>query len=160
MTGRSLPQIGLSLSEGRSSNELFDLVGADQDFWSAATNFVLPIDIGGGLQAQVEINTAEQAAAVAGYGQAALRAFGEVEQALSNESLMAEREAFLSSVVEDNTRAYEASKAQYDVGKVDMLSLLQMQARVIGSRAALVHMKSARLAQRVDLHLALGGSFE
>ena len=73
---------------------------------------------------------------------------------------MAERETFLSSVVEDNTRAYEASKTQYDVGKIDMLSLLQMQARVIGSRAALVHMKSARLAQRVDLHLALGGSFE
>ncbi len=155
-----LPRIGLSLTGGRSSSELIDLVGADQNFWSAAANFVLPIDIGGGLQAQVDIHTAEQEAAVAAYGQAALRAFGEVEQALSNESLMAEREAFLSSVVEDNTRAYEASKAQYDVGKVDMLSLLQMQARVIGSRAALVHMKSARLAQRVDLHLALGGSFE
>jgi len=155
-----LPRIGLSLTGGRSSSELIDLVGADQNFWSAGANFVLPIDIGGGLQAQVDINTAEQEAAVAAYGQAALRAFGEVEQALSNESLMEEREAFLSSVVEDNTRAYEASKAQYDVGKVDMLSLLQMQARVIGSRAALVHMKSARLAQRVDLHLALGGSFE
>ncbi len=155
-----LPRIGLSLTGGRLSSELIDLVGADQNFWSAGANFVLPIDIGGGLQAQVDINTAEQEAAVAAYGQAALRAFGEVEQALSNESLMAEREAFLSSVVEDNTRAYEASKAQYDVGKVDMLSLLQMQARVIGSRAALVHMKSARLAQRVDLHLALGGSFE
>lgn len=155
-----LPRIGLSLTGGRSSSELIDLVGADQNFWSAGANFVLPIDIGGGLQAQVDINTAEQEAAVAAYGQAALRAFGEVEQALSNESLMAEREAFLSSVVEDNTRAYQASKAQYDVGKVDMLSLLQMQARVIGSRAALVHMKSARLAQRVDLHLALGGSFE
>ena len=155
-----LPRIGLSLTGGRSSSELIDLVGADQNFWSAATNFVLPIDIGGGLQAQVEINTAEQEAAVAAYGQVALRAFGEVEQALSNESLMAEREAFLSSVVEDNTRAYEASKTQYDVGKIDLLSLLQMQARVLSSRAALVHMKSARLAQRVDLHLALGGSFE
>jgi NodT family efflux transporter outer membrane factor (OMF) lipoprotein len=155
-----LPQIGLSLSGGRSSSELVGLIGADQNFWSAAANFVAPIDIGGGLQAQVEISTAEQEAAVAGYGQAALRAFGEVEQALSNESLMAEREDFLSSVVQDNTRAYEASKTQYDVGKIDMLSLLQMQARVLGSRAALVHIRNARLAQRVDLHLALGGSFE
>ncbi len=155
-----LPSIGLSLAGGRSSSELIDLIGASQNFWSTAANFVAPIDVGGGLQAQVDIETAQQEAAIAAYGQAALRAFAEVEQALSNETLLAEREGFLEAASEDDQRAYDASKAQYDVGKIDMLSLLQMQARVLLSRAELVHLKSTRLAQRVDLHLALGGSFD
>ncbi len=35
-----------------------------------------------------------------------------------------------------------------------------MQARTLNSRISLLRIKNARLAQRVDLHLALGGAFE
>jgi hypothetical protein len=35
-----------------------------------------------------------------------------------------------------------------------------MQSRWIGARIALLHVRNERLAQRIDLHLALGGSFE
>ena len=35
-----------------------------------------------------------------------------------------------------------------------------MQARVLGARASLIRIRDERLAVRVDLHLALGGSFE
>jgi hypothetical protein len=38
--------------------------------------------------------------------------------------------------------------------------VLQIQGKWIGARIGLVRIKNERLAQRVNLHLALGGSFE
>ena len=70
-----------------------------------------------------------------------------------------EREGFLGDAVENNKSALETVKVQYDVGQVDFLSVLQLQARTLNSQISLIRIKNARLAQRVDLHLALGGSF-
>ena len=53
-------------------------------------------------------------------------------------------------------RLYEMGRDRLDVGQVDLLSVLQVQAQWVG----VVNIRSDRLAQRVDLHLALGGSFE
>ncbi len=154
-----LPSITLTASGGRSSDELLDIVGLGGNFFSLGANFVAPLDIGGGLQAQVEIETAQQEAALAAYGGLALRVFSEVESGLRNETLLLEREVFLTSAVENNSEAMKAAQIQYEVGAVDFLSVLQMQTRVLNSRIELVRIKNARLAQRIDLHLALGGDF-
>ena len=56
-----LPSISLTASGGSASNELSNLVGGGSSFFSLGANLVAPLDIGGGLQAQVEIETAESA---------------------------------------------------------------------------------------------------
>ena len=66
----------------------------------------------------------------------------------------------MRSAVADNKEAYRISEAEFNIGRIDLLSLLQMQNRVIIAQVALLNVQSARLSQRVDLHLALGGSFE
>jgi outer membrane protein TolC len=38
--------------------------------------------------------------------------------------------------------------------------VLQIQARVLAARSALIGIQNQRLVQRINLHLALGGSFE
>ena len=154
-----LPSVSLTASGGSSSNELIDLLGVSSNFFSLGANFVAPLDLGGSLEAQVKIETAQQESALANYGDIALRAFNEVESGLTNEQLLLEREAFLAAAVENNKSALAAAKTQYDVGAIDFLSVLQMQARTLNSRISLIRIKNARLAQRVDLHLALGGSF-
>jgi len=153
-----LPSLSLTATGGTPSSELSELLGGGS-FFSLGANFIAPLDIGGGLQAQVEIETAQQEVALATYGGIALNAFNEVESALTNESLLMEREAFLASAVENNTGALEVIKTQYEVGQVDFLSVLQLQARTLNSKISLIRIKNARLAQRVDLHLALGGNF-
>ena len=155
-----LPSVALTASGGSSSNELIDLIGASNNFFSVGANLAAPLDLGGGLEAQVEIETAQQEAALANYGSVALRAFNEVENALANERLLAEREGFLADAVTNNRTALDLAQTQYDVGQIDFLSVLQMQARTLNSRITLIRMQNARLAQRVDLHLALGGDFE
>jgi multidrug efflux system outer membrane protein len=154
-----LPGISLTASGGYSSNALVDLVGASNNFFSIGANFLAPIDLGGALEAQVQIETAQQQAALVKYGSVALGAFNEVESALTNESFLLERESFLAAAVENNRSALEIAKTQHDVGQVDFLSVLQVQARTLNSRISLIRIKNARLAQRVDLHLGLGGSF-
>ena len=154
-----LPSIPLTGSAGRSSNELIDLIGVSKGFFSLGSNFLAPFDIGGELQAQVEIETAQQKAALATYGSIALRAFNEVESALSNEASLKEREALLASAVKYSRSALRVSNTQYKFGQVDLFSVLQMQARSIDARMSLIAIMNARLAQRIDLHLALGGSF-
>ena len=114
----------------------------------------------GGLEAQVKIETAQQKAALANYGQIALMAFSEVETGISNEGLLDQRKELLAIAVKQNRKALQVAKTQYEFGQVDFLSVLQMQARLLGSRIQLIRIKNAKLAQRVDLHLTLGGSFE
>lgn len=154
-----LPSIALTATSGYSSSDLFDLLGADGIFWSVATNFLAPIYAGGALKEQVKIETATQQAALAEFGQAALVAFSEVEDALSNDVLLAEREQQLTRVWENSVAALDIAMIQFEAGKLDALSVLQMQDRVINARIAQISIRNQRLAQRVDLHLALGGSF-
>ena len=97
---------------------------------------------------------------MASYGQNLLKAFEEVETSLTNEELFAQREEFLLSAEENSKRAYELAQEQYDVGQIDLLSVLILQTQWDGARMGVVNIRSDRLTQRVDLHLALGGSFE
>jgi NodT family efflux transporter outer membrane factor (OMF) lipoprotein len=148
-----LPSFALTGTVGASSDVndfIFDL----------GAGMVAPLFRGGALEAQVDAADAQQRAAVAAYGQAVLKAFEEVEGALTNGKLYDEREEYLQQVLSENTAAWELAKTQYEVGKIDLLSVLQMQARVVGARIALVGIRNDRLINRVNLHLALGGSFE
>jgi multidrug efflux system outer membrane protein len=155
-----LPSISLTVAGGRSNNDLFELIGTNPNFWNAGANFLAPIYLGGALQAQVRIQTAQQEAATLAFGQTALRALSEVETSLSNEGLLADREKYLQASVRDNSEAYQQGRIQFEVGATDLLSLLQFQSRLLISRAALIGVEQERLTNRINLHLALGGSFQ
>ena len=119
-----------------------------------------PIYQGGALKTQVEIRTLEQKEAIADYARMALRALGDVENALAAGKTLAEREQLLQRTVADNQRALELAQTSYRVGKTDLRAVQQQQLNVYAARLALLRVQSEQLAQRVNLHLALGGSFE
>jgi NodT family efflux transporter outer membrane factor (OMF) lipoprotein len=148
-----LPSFAISAGVGASS-------GVDDMIFDLGAGMVAPLFNGGALEAQVDSADAQQQAAIAAYGQAVLKAFEEVEAGLTNGKLYDEREQFLKTVLAENTGAWELAKTQYEVGKVDLLSVLQMQARVVGAQIAMVNIRNDQLINRVNLHLALGGSFE
>jgi multidrug efflux system outer membrane protein len=108
----------------------------------------------------VEIRTAEQKQAIAEYGSVGLRAFGEVESALSAEIAAREREQILAQVVSDNQQALTVVQTQFNVGSTDMRFVAQRQLALNATRSALIRMQAEQRVQRVNLHLALGGSFE
>ncbi|MGH8701736.1 MAG: efflux transporter outer membrane subunit [Burkholderiales bacterium] len=154
-----LPRISLTAAVTSVSSELFVLKDRDNPVWSAGGSLLAPLYLGGALQSQVEIRTAEQKLAVAEYGRVGARAFGEVEGALSSEFTLVQRTAILAQVVAENERALELSNVRYRVGSGDLRAVQQQQLSVYGARTSLLRVRSEELVQRVNLYLALGGGW-
>jgi NodT family efflux transporter outer membrane factor (OMF) lipoprotein len=155
-----LPRISLTAGVNSISSEVFVLKERDNPVWSLGAGLVQPLFLGGQLQAQQDIRTAEQKQAVAEYGRVGARAFGEVENALSAEFNLDAREAILKQAVADNARALELANIRYRVGSGDLRAVQQQQLALATARTALLRVQSERLVQRVNLHLALGGGFD
>jgi NodT family efflux transporter outer membrane factor (OMF) lipoprotein len=155
-----LPRITLTASITSISSELFLLQNHDNPVVSLGANLLQPIFLGYQLQAQVEVRTAEQKQAIAEYGKVSARAFSEVEDALSNGFALADREAILAGAVRDNTRGLDLAGVRYRVGSGDLRGVQQQQLALYSAQVALLRVQSERLIQRVNLHLALGGSFD
>jgi outer membrane protein, multidrug efflux system len=155
-----LPRISLTAAVTSVSSELFVLQDRDNPVWSAGASITAPLFLGGQLQSQVEIRTAEQKQAVADYGRIGARAFGEVESALSAAFALEDREAILKEAVAENARALEFANVRYRVGPGDLRAVQQQSLALQAARTALLRVQAERLVQRVNLHLALGGSFE
>ena len=155
-----LPSISLTAALSSVSSELFVLQQRDNPVWSVGASLMAPIFLGGKLQSQVEIRTAEQKQAVAEYGRVGARAFGEVENALSAVLALEEREQLLKEAVDENARALEFANTRYRVGAGDLRAVQQQALALHASRTALLRVQAERRVQRVNLHLALGGAFE
>jgi multidrug efflux system outer membrane protein len=155
-----LPAISLTSNLTDLTSDLFELKERDNPVWSTGASLLAPLFSGGGLRTQVRIRTAEQRLAIADYGRIGARAFGEVESALAAELVAGRRTEVLNRAAADNERALELARVRYDVGSGDLRDVQQQQVAVHSSRSALVRMQTEQLVQRVNLHLALGGSFD
>ncbi len=154
-----LPRIALTAGVSNISSEMFVLQDLENPVWSLGANLVAPLFDGGALRAKVEIRTAEQEQALADYGRIAIRAFGEVENALSNETSLRNRVPILTRATAENSRAVELAGVRLRVGSGDVRAVLQQQLSLYATRSALLRVQSEQRLQRVTLHLALGGAF-
>jgi len=147
-----LPQFNFSLGAGITN--LTDAIS------SLTAGVFAPLYTGGELEADIARADAAQKEAVAAYGQTALTAFKEVETTLANEEHLMKREEYLQIAVDENYKAYQLLKKQYDIGKVEYLDVLSVQNKWVQAKIALINVSTLRLVNRVQLHLALGGSFK
>ena len=155
-----LPSISLTTSINSISSDLFVLQDRENPVWSAGLSLLAPLYSGRALKSQVQIRSAEQRQAVADYGRIGARAFSEVENALAAELTAGRREQVLNLAAAANQEALNLAQIRYRVGSGDLRAVQQQQVAVHGSRSALVRVQTERLVQRVNLHLALGGSFD
>jgi len=155
-----LPSIKLTGNVGYIDSDILQL---KQDYSNPSAGvgakLVAPIYTGGGLDAQVELVTAQQREAVAQYARLALRAIGDVEETLALGRTLAEREELLKAISADQQRALDLALTAYRVGKQDLRSVEQQQISVYATRVNLLRVRGEQLSQRVALHLSLGGSF-
>jgi NodT family efflux transporter outer membrane factor (OMF) lipoprotein len=155
-----LPNIALNASVAYFTSETLQL---KDDFENptkgAGARLIAPVFKGGELQTQVAIRTLEQKEAVAQYAAIALRALGDVENALAAAQNLAEREQLLQRNVIDNQRALTLVEQSYKSGRIDMRTVQQQLLSLQTARLGLLRVQSEQLSQRVNLHLALGGGF-
>lgn len=154
-----LPRVTLVANFTSLSSDMFVLQERNNPLFSFGAGLVQPVFLGGQLQSQVDARTAEQQGAIADYGRVGARAFGEVENALAGSAAATDRERILARAVRENERALELANVRYRVGSGDLRAVQQQQLAVHTVRAELLRVQAERLVQRVNLHLALGGSF-
>ena len=120
----------------------------------------LPVIDNGEIDAYIAAATAEQKAAIANYRSAVLRAYREVEDALTQEKGFAIRYDYLSLMEKEYKIAYDMTMKTYEIGEGTIIDVLIAQGKWIDARIQKVQMQLNRLQNRVNLHLALGGSFD
>jgi NodT family efflux transporter outer membrane factor (OMF) lipoprotein len=155
-----LPTINLTGSYGTASDDIADILSSSFSAWSIAANAAQPILQGGRLRANIARREAEVDLAVSNFEQAALIAFSEVENALSTEKHLKKRADFLGESSRMATQAYNRALEEFENGTGDILTVLSAQQQSFVTNSQLISLRRLLLDNRVELHLALGGSFQ
>jgi outer membrane protein TolC len=155
-----LPDFSISLVGERVGDHLLRQLKLSPWLASAAIGTVIPIYEGGALRAQVKIATAQQAQAVASYGSVVLNAFREVEDVLASEQILEKRLGYEQRALVDRNAAVRLAIVQYQAGRRDLLWVEQLQTEQLAVESNVIQLRNAQIANRIQLHLALGGSFD
>ncbi len=155
-----LPRFSISASGGLGTAQL-DTVGVIEAVnWSLAAGVIQPIFFGGELKAVQDVRTAEQRAAAASYTGTALRAFEDVEDALASDFYLSKRQGALNAVVDNTGTSVTLGRTQFEQGQTDTFTILRLSGENLAAKVQLTQVRAARLRERVNLHLALGGDFK
>ncbi len=155
-----LPDVSLTAQGGRVGSGLLALLGLNPWLAAAQVGLSIPIYEGGALRARIAIATAEQAQAVARFGGQSLTAFREVENALASEQYLLNRIPYDERALADRGEAVRIATIQFKAGQRDILWVSRLQAEQLGNQEVVVRARAAQRINRIQLHLALGGSFD
>jgi NodT family efflux transporter outer membrane factor (OMF) lipoprotein len=155
-----LPAISLTGSVGSTSDEIGDLLDSDFQIWSLAAGLIQPIFQNGRLRANIDLTKGREQEQTALYVEQALRAFEEVERALTAERILRDRGIALNVAAEQNRKALTISEDRYVRGLDDILTVLEARRRFFTAQSQLLAVQRLQIENRVNLILALGGGFQ
>jgi len=153
------PKLTLTGSDGRSSDELKNLLEGDYSVWSLFGGLLQPLFQGGRLRAGVSLAQAGENEAFARYAQSVLNAFAEVESTLAAENQLEIQETALRQAVRQSLEARRIAEDRYARGLSGLLAVLESQRQAFTTQSQLLSIRRQRLDNRVNLTLALGGEF-
>lgn len=157
---RLYPTLSLNGSAGFNSSEVDRWFDNTHDIWSLAGNLVMPLINRGATKAQIKAAEARAQQSTASYHAAILNAFNEVEAALDDEIYQARSEESLVQSVREARLSLELAEQRYTSGLDPLLTTLESQRRLFSAESQLLNTQQARRAARVNLILALGGSWD
>lgn len=151
------PQLALTASGGTQSLELEELVDTGFRVWSIGANLLQPLFRGGALRADVRRREAARSEALAGYHDAVLRAFGEVEDILTADVQLKDRLRALADAATHAAQARDLARERWQFGLTDFLAVADGQRQAFQAESARLTVSRQRIDNRIDLLLALGG---
>lgn len=155
-----LPSLTLTGSAGTSAASFANLFDPAFLIWSIAGRLLQPIFQGGRLRAQLDFREGERDEAIEAYAETALQALFEVETALAVDPLLAAQEQAFDGSASAAEEATNISVLRYRAGVDSFFNVLESQQRALAARSAYLAARRARLFNRIDLHLAIGGGLE
>jgi multidrug efflux system outer membrane protein len=125
-------------------------------FWSVGPSVQLPLFTGGLNRANLAVAHAAYAEMVANYRQTVLGAFGNVEDELAAQHLLAEEWNAENLALASARQALEIANNRYKSGLVTYLDVATAQTDALNHEQATVQLTGARLTASVNLVKALG----
>jgi multidrug efflux system outer membrane protein len=154
------PSVSLSASGGVESLALASMVSPATAIYTIGASIVAPIFTGGRLEGQLDSTRARYVELLQNYRKAVLSAFSNVEDALAASHRTGEQQVEQEAAVAQARRAFEIAQAQYRVGSVDILTVLNTQSALFTNNDTLLQVKLAHLNALVSLFNALGGGWQ
>lgn len=154
------PAISLTGGAGYASAGIDGLFKADSRIWSIGPSLYLPIFQGGRNRANLERSRAAHDEAVAVFRQQVLRAFREVQDALTATRLLAAQDLAQERALAAARRAAGLAQTRYSAGLVSFLEVIDAQRTSLAIERASAQLNALRLNTSVALIKALGGGWE
>ena len=154
------PHITLSGSGGWQSTDITSLLNAPSLFWSLGADALEPILQGGRNRANLEAARAAYDQSVANYRQAVLTAFQQVEDGISNLSMLSQALATQGAAVEDARRELTIANNRYIGGVTSYLDVITAQTTLLSSERLETQLLGQQMVSSVYLVKALGGGWD
>ena len=151
------PTISLTGALGFASQGLTSLFDTDSLSWNFAPSLTMPIFNRQGLNASLEAAEVGEKIAVASYEGAVQTAFKEVADQLDARKTYREQLDAQNALVDATQAAYNLSKARYENGIDNFLSVLDSQRALFSAQQGAITIRQAYLSNLVNLYKVLGG---
>lgn len=151
------PSIRLGASFGYSSFKSGEFSDWGSRQWAVGPSLSVPLFDNGRRRSQVTLRKLEQQEAAVNYQQTVLKAWQEVDDALSGYGAERQRNAQLTARLSSAKQAYFMAKARYAGGLTDFLVELDAQRNYLQARRDLVDSDSQLRLELVALYKAIGG---
>ncbi|GAC18365.1 hypothetical protein GARC_1390 [Paraglaciecola arctica BSs20135] len=153
------PSINLRASLTDSGDELTDLLSGSSLAWSLLGGLTAPLFKAGDLKANEEIARLRLKQQEQIYLDTLYNAFSNVENAITTENSLKQRYQATLAAQQNAAAAETLAFEQYQRGLVTYTTVLEAQGRSFNAQSALIQIKNQLLANRINLHVALGGDF-
>lgn len=152
------PFISLTGSFGFAAQGLSYLFDPSRSLsWAFSPNLTIPIFNREGLKASLDVATVGEKIAAAQYEGAIQTAFREVADQLAARKHYKGQLDAQNALVSASQKAYDLSKARYDNGVDDFLTVLDSQRSLFSAEQGAIVLKQAYLSNLINLYKVMGG---
>jgi NodT family efflux transporter outer membrane factor (OMF) lipoprotein len=153
------PTLDLSGDAGTAASKIGSLFSAPTLFWALGSTAAETIFDAGARHAQVQAARAAFDEATANYRQTVLTAFGQVEDNLAAQRVLAAEQGDRQAAMDASDQALKIVQNEYKAGTVDYTSVVVAEATALSAHNTELSIEASRLTTTVDLIAALGGGW-
>jgi outer membrane protein, multidrug efflux system len=154
------PSLNLFGQGGWQAADIAKLANVSSVFWALGANVGEQIFTGGARRAQMQFAQAGYDANVAGYRQAVLGAFQEVQDEITALIILIQAQQSQQQAVDAARRTLDISTSRYSGGLVSYLDVVTAQRDLLTNEQQLAIIQGERLVSSVLLIKALGGGWD
>jgi outer membrane protein TolC len=154
------PDLTLNGAASVESLRLTNLFSPTSAAFALGPSISIPIFEGGQLRGALALRESRQREAAIFFQKTVLRAWKEVDDALTAYREAQYRRADVARSVTENQAALQAARQRYSEGAIDFLNIITTQAQLLQSENDLADSDTQIATDLVNLYRALGGGWE